>query len=504
MEKELKLHENEKKILKALEKKKFASIEELQKLTGLVKDAVEKATLWAKLKGVIKVKEETEEFVELTEEGLEYAEKELPERILLNLVNEGKRSIEDLKNRMKNFQIALVWVRKNDWIKIENGSLFLTEKGRNILNKKIPEEEILLKLKSGRKKVREFDEKTLERLLKRKLVKKKIEKKKEISLTDLGKKILPSLRLKKEIGQLTPKLILSRGWKKKSFRPYDVRLPVPRIHPGKKHFLTQVIEYIRKIWLEMGFKEMSGPIIEVSFWNFDALFVPADHPARDMADTFYMKIPEKGRLPAQELVEVVKETHENGWTCDSTGWQYKWDVELAKTCILRTHTTSLSARTLARIRKDLRENALPAKYFSVGRCFRNETLDWQHLTEFYQTDGIVVDENVNFRHLLGYLKRFFSKLGFEKARFRPSYFPYTEPSVEIEVFHPIHKKWIELGGAGIFRPEVVKPLLGRDIPVLAWGPGFERLVMMNYGIKDIRELYWNDLKQLREAKIWMG
>ena len=152
----------------------------------------------------------------------------------------------------------------------------------------------------------------------------------------------------------------------------------------------------------------------------------------------------------------------------------------------------------------MRNAELPAKFFSVGRCFRNETLDWKHLAEFYQTDGIVVGEDVTFRHLLGYLKRFFSKLGFPKARFRPSYFPYTEMSVEIEVFHPVHKQWSELGGAGMFRPEVVKPLLGKDVPVLAWGPGFGRAVMLNYKIKDIRELYWNDLKQLREAKIWTG
>jgi phenylalanyl-tRNA synthetase alpha chain len=205
-------------------------------------------------------------------------------------------------------------------------------------------------------------------------------------------------------------------------------------------------------------------------------------------------------LPDEKIVNAVQATHEYGWTCNSTGWQYKWVPEFAKKLILRTHTTSLSARTLA----TLRNAELPAKFFSVGRCFRNETLDWKHLAEFYQTDGIVVGEDVTFRHLLGYLTRYFTKLGFPKARFRPSYFPYTEMSVEIEVLHPVQKKWLELGGAGIFRPEVVKPLLGKDIPVLAWGPGFERLVMVNYNIQDIREMYWNDLKQLREARIWTG
>jgi phenylalanyl-tRNA synthetase alpha chain len=175
-------------------------------------------------------------------------------------------------------------------------------------------------------------------------------------------------------------------------------------------------------------------------------------------------------------------------------------VEFSKRCILRTHTTSLSARTLTK----LKEGELPAKFFSVGRCFRNETLDWKHLAEFYQTDGIVVGEDVTFRNLLGYLKRFFSKLGFPKARFRPAYFPYTEMSTEIEVWHPKHKEWVELGGAGMFRPEVVKPLLGKDVPVLAWGPGFGRMVMMNYEIDDIRKLYLSDLKQVRKAEMWLG
>ncbi len=145
---------------------------------------------------------------------------------------------------------------------------------------------------------------------------------------------------------------------------------------------------------------------------------------------------------------------------------------------------------------------LPKKFFAVGRNFRNETLDWSHLFEFNQFEGIVVDKNANFRHLLGYLKEFFKKIGYPQARFRPAHFPYTEPSVEIDVFHPVHKKWIELGGAGIFRPEVVVPLLGEWVPVLAWGPGLDRQLMEYFQITDIRDLYSNDLKQLREIKKW--
>ena len=191
--------------------------------------------------------------------------------------------------------------------------------------------------------------------------------------------------------------------------------------------------------------------------------------------------------------------HETGGNIGSSGWQYRWDEEEAKKNVLRTHTTVLTAKKLAQ----LKETDLPVKLFAIGKNFRNEALDWNHLHEFNQTEGIVVDENVNFCHLLGYLKQFFTKMGFPQARFRPAFFPYTSPSVEIDVYHPVHQRWVEFGGAGMLRPEVVVPLLGKDVPVLAWGPGFDRIILDYWNITDIRQLYKNDLKQLRESKIFL-
>jgi phenylalanyl-tRNA synthetase alpha chain len=242
--------------------------------------------------------------------------------------------------------------------------------------------------------------------------------------------------------------------------------------------------------LELGFKEMTGDLVQPSFWNFDALFTAQDHPARDMQDTFFIKNPEKGKLLS--ISEKVKEVHEKSY-------KYKWNPEEARKNILRTHNTVISARTIA----SLKLQDLPCKYFSVGKVFRNETVDWSHLFEFTQTEGIVISEDVNFKHLLGYLKLFFNKMGFDKVKFRPSFFPFTEPSVEIIVFHPVKKVWIELGGAGIFRPEVVKPLLGTNVPVLAWGLGLERIITDYYNIKDLREIYGNDIKKLREVKLFL-
>ncbi|MCK4532068.1 MAG: phenylalanine--tRNA ligase subunit alpha, partial [Candidatus Aenigmarchaeota archaeon] len=301
------------------------------------------------------------------------------------------------------------------------------------------------------------------------------------------------------IEKLTPKMLKERKWVGKKFRRYDVEINVPRVYGGRRHFVNQVVEYAKRVWLELGFKEMTGPLLETSFWNFDALFTAQDHPVRDLQDTFYIKNPRTGKLPDQRIVKAVKAVHENGGPTESKGWQYRWDSESARSNVMRTHTTCLSARTIAQLKKD----DLPAKYFAIGRCFRNETMDWSHLFEFNQFEGIVVDPDANFKHLLGYLKNFANKIGFTKVRFRPAHFPYTEPSVEGEVYDPVHKQWIEVFAAGIFRPEVVVPLLGEDIPVLAWGPGLDRMILSYYKITDLRELYKNDLKLLREIKMWL-
>jgi len=494
------LHDHEKRILKALEGKKSMIIQEIQELTGLNKDSLEKASLWAKVKGVLKIDEEITEFIELTKEGEEYVKGGLPEKNLLKILEKGEKSIPNLNKKMKKFNIGLVWVKKNNWVTIQKGQLELTTKGRKSIQEQLPEEKILSQLKEGKQNTKSFDKIITEKLEKRGLIKQTVKKKREVSLTDLGKKILPKLEIKENIGQISPKILKEKLWKTQVIRPYDVTLPSTKINPGKKHYITQIIEYIRKIWTDMGFKEMTGPLIDASFWNFDALYQPQDHPARDLADTFYMKTPEKGELPDSQLVERVKSTHEDGWDTGSLGWQYKWNPELSMKNVLRTHTTSLSARTIAKLKPE----DLPVKYFAVGRCFRNETLDWKHLAEFYQTEGIVVGEDVTFRQLQGYLKRFFTKMGFPKARFRPGYFPYTEMSIEVEVWHPEHKQWMELGGSGIFRPEVVKPLLGIDVPVLAWGLGFGRIIMDKYKVDDLRKLYLSDLKQLRGAQVWLG
>jgi phenylalanyl-tRNA synthetase alpha chain len=271
-------------------------------------------------------------------------------------------------------------------------------------------------------------------------------------------------------------------------RPYDVTLAADKIYPGKKHPYQRLIDKMREIMLEMGFTEIKGEIIQSSFWNFDALFQPQDHPAREMQDTFYLDT--KASIPD---FSNVKEMHECGGGVGSTGWGGCWSPEVASQEVLRTHTTAVTIKYLA----DHPEP--PVKAFGIDRVYRRESIDATHTPEFEQLEGIIMDRGVTFSHLLGVLKEFYAKMGFEEVRFRPGYFPYTEPSVEPEVFID-GLGWVELGGAGVFRKEVTAPF-GIEHPVLAWGLGVSRVAMLKLGLKDLRLLYQSDIQWLRDTPV---
>ena len=310
-----------------------------------------------------------------------------------------------------------------------------------------------------------------------------------------GQKRLKS-RVRKVIerNSLTPEDLESGAWKEIKLRPYDVKLAAKDVYPAKIHPLRKIIEQTRRAFLEMGFAEVVSPMVESAFWNFDALFQPQDHPARDMQDTFYMLHPAEAPLPDAKIVEPVKQTHENGWTTGSEGWGYKWSPERSKQVVLRTHTTAATIRALA-----ANPNP-PGKFFCVGWTYRNETISFKHLPVFHQVDGIIIDEEANLASLMGTLQEFYSKMGFGRVKFKPAFYPYTEPSVDVVVYMESRGKWLEMGGAGIFRPEVTLPL-GCNYPVLAWGLGIERLAMLRFGLSDIRELYRSNLDALEEVPL---
>lgn len=506
----LKLHPLERAVLPIL--KAETELKNIIQSSNLQEIEVMRALQWLENKNALKLSKEAKKIVLLAQNGQKYRREGLPERALLNVLDEEFAGINVLTKKSKlsreEISISLGQLKRKAAIETEKGEdgllqVKITEQGKRLKEKKTPEEQFLEKeFPLELEEIKDLDRYAFDELKKRKdFLKVEEEKKVTIELTELGK-ILASADLGEEgIGRLTAEMLKTGSWQDKPFRAYDVEINVPKISGGKKHFVNQATDYARQIWLEMGFREMTGNFTQTSFWNFDALFTAQDHPVRELQDTFFLGgEAEKGNLPAdKKLIASVQKMHEAGGKIGSRGWQYAWNEEEAKRNVLRTHTTVLSAETLF----SLRGKELPAKFFALGKCFRNEALDWSHLFEFNQTEGIVIDQKANFRHLLGYLKQFFRKMGFPQARFRPAYFPYTEPSVEIDVYHPVHKKWIELGGAGIFRPEVVVPLLGKDIPVLAWGPGFDRIILDYYRITDIRDLYRNDLKQLREMRVWL-
>lgn len=500
-----KLHPLERKVLPALTKS--SDFDQIVKETGLKDVEVMRALQWLQNKKLVGLETHYTKAVIIGNEGKNCAKTGLPERHVLNALKTGPCSLDELKKKTKLSQqeisAAIGFLKRN--VAIEFGKeINLTEQGQKLALGKTREEQFLEKLSQGnldQENLDELEKHILIGLQKRKgLVEVKPLRSVTAILTTDGKKIASSKKLNLDVlDRVTPEMLSSGAWNKKEFRQYDVTINVPKITAGRRHFARQSIDYAKRIWLELGFKEMTGPMVQTSFWVFDALFTAQDHPVREMQDTFFMKKPATGKLPDKKLIKAIKDVHEHGGDLGSTGWGGTWDEKNASTIVPRTHTTCLSAQTLSQ----LKEEDMPGKYFAVGRCFRNETLDWCHLFEFNQTEGIVIDPKANFKHLLGYLNIFFKKMGFEKVRFRPAFFAYTEPSVEIDVYHPYHKKWVELGGAGVLRPEVVVPLIGKDVPVLAWGPGFDRVALEYFGITDIRDLYKNDLKQIREMKMWM-
>lgn len=293
------------------------------------------------------------------------------------------------------------------------------------------------------------------------------------------------------VSEITPELLQSDAWKEAVYRSFDVTLESATPRTGRSHPMQSLIERIRSVFLEMGFSELVDDYVQTAGWNMDALFIPQDHPAREMQDTFYLTQPSQIELPT-DLMNTWKSIHETGGETGSTGWGGSFSNETSQRALLRTHTT---VNTIQYLAKHPTESC---RVFSVDRVFRKEAIDRTHLPEFHQIEGIIMEEGANLQMLVATLKTFYEKMGYPEVRVRPAYFPYTEPSLEIEV--KWRGKWLELGGAGIFRPEVTEPL-GITSPVLAWGMGLERLAMLVLGLDDIRQLYISDIEWLRQQPI---
>ncbi len=480
---------NEKKVLLALEELGSAAPERLEEISGLQVDAAMQAAFMLAETGFSSVSEKVIERYSLTDEGEEYTKIGLPERRIVDALI-GPTSLEELRSLFSPsmVDIATGWLVKKGWAKVENG--VMVPSGKAHAGK---DEEALAAFTGKAKTLEELaaDEGTIKDLLKRRLVIKHEEKFRTVSITDAGSALAAQgLVLEEEIAQITSDLLKSGAWKGKKFRPYRLDITPKPLYGAKVHPYRRLIEQMRQIFLEMGFTEIKGGIIQSSFWNFDALFQPQDHPARDMQDTFHLG--SICQLPGG-YSEKVAAMHESGGEIDSCGWGGIWDRELARRNVLRTHTTAVTIKYLADNPKP------PVKAFCIDRAYRRETIDPTHTPEFEQLEGVVMDRDMSFADLLGLLAEFYHRMGFEEVRFRPGYFPYTEPSVEPEVYVD-GLGWVELGGAGVFRKEVTEPF-GIKEPVLAWGLGVSRLAMLKLGLKDLRLLYQSDIDWLRKSEV---
>tara|TARA_B100000029_G_scaffold183775_1_gene181339 strand:+ start:206 stop:1657 length:1452 start_codon:yes stop_codon:yes gene_type:complete len=311
-------------------------------------------------------------------------------------------------------------------------------------------------------------------------------------LTESGTKVEESeLSETQMIGELTPEILQTESWIGAEFKPFDVKSPAPIPAGGRSHPMKALIERIRSVFLEMGFSEIEGDFVQSAGWNMDALFIPQSHPARTMQDTFYLTEPENVEVE-EKYLDLWAKVHESGHDTGSRGWGGSFDKIESQKALLRTHTTVNTVRHIA-------ENpTTPSRVFGIGRVFRQETIDRTHMPEFHQIEGIIHEPDASLPMLISTLKTFYSKMGYPDVRVRPAYFPYTEPSAEVEILW--RGEWLELGGSGIFRPEVTEPL-GTEWPVCAWGMGLERLAMLILGLDDIRQLYQPDIEILSKMPL---
>jgi len=451
-------HDIEKKIINSLKENSIQTPETLENSTQLSPDQIRRGIEWLKLKDLAIVDESKSSVISLGKNGLDSFKKGLPERRLLNLVKNGPKKLSEIQKELGFvFGPAIGLCRKNNWIETSSDQIIL-----KTLPSELPGEKSLQLIGNNKLSKDQIDKTDLSELSKRPdFIIEDIIKNKKISLTDSAK----SLNVSNISGAI------------------DVEAEVPEIFVARTHPLKDTIDEIREIFVTLGFSEIIGNMTQSSFWNFDALFTPQDHPARELQDTFFLDGISAKKIANPEQIRKVSDSHKKNW-------RYQWDINEARKMVLRTHTTCVTIKHLAENKPD------EARIFSLGRVFRNEKVSYKHLVEFNQIEGIVVGKDANLRNLMGIQREFYKRIGITKIKFWPTFFPYTEPSLQTMVYNEKLGKWIELFGMGIFRPEVTKPL-GITKPVLAWGGGIERIAMLKYDLDDVREFYNNNLGWLR-------
>ncbi|KAH7697327.1 phenylalanyl (f) trna synthetase protein 1 b, partial [Aphelenchoides avenae] len=427
--------------------------------------------------GLVDVSDTLVKELELTKEGAEIAEGGSHEYKVFQAIGQDGAAQPDIEKAFGKLGISKALANK--WIGLDKsgGVVRLLRKCDSVDDTACKE---LQAIKGGSAK--SLSDAAIKELKKRKLV---VENSMKAFTVRKGPNFMTKLE-KAEV-DLTAEMIANGSWKNKTFKKYNFQaLGVPPAS-GHLHPLLKVRSEFRDIFFQMGFTEMpTNRYVESSFWNFDALFQPQQHPARDAHDTFFLSDPAISTEFPKDYLERVKQVHAKGGY-GSIGYEYDWKLEEAQKNVLRTHTTAVSARQLYQLAQN---GFKPAKMFSIDRVYRNETLDATHLAEFHQVEGVVAERNLSLGHVIGLFTEFFRKCGIENLRFKPTYNPYTEPSMEIFAYHDGLKKWVEIGNSGIFRPEMLLPMgFPEDVNVAGFGLSLERPTMIRYGISNIRELF---------------
>ncbi len=506
------LHPLEIKVLKNFKVGETIDGEKLAIKLGYKEGHANQVFSWLQLKGFVKETDRvTHTFFELTETGIDFAENGTPERRILNLLKEkGKLSLPEIAVALtlenKDVGSAFGSLSKEGAVRMdpEKKAEFLAEptserlalihsllqKALNKKNKTLPEADLTpqeLTVVSMIAKKRGASDSAF-KIVERDTV--------HYTLTQAAEAVKTALDnagiTGEETGQLTAESLKTGSWKNEVFRNYNINLPPARIISGRTNPYCDFLESVKDKLVGLGFEEFDGPLVETDFWNSDALFMPQFHAARDIHDVYYIKNPTHAKSIEEPFLSRVAEAHETGGTTGSRGWNYSFDRNFTRRLLLRSQGTVLSAHQLAKAK-------IPGKYFGIVRCFRYDKVDATHLSDFYQTEGIVLGKDVNLRTLLGMLKMFAVEIaGASEVKYVGGYFPFTEPSIEVHIKHPV-LGWFELGGSGILRPEVSRTM-GVETPVLAWGIGIDRMALMALGLSDLRELFSVDIESVRLRK----
>jgi phenylalanyl-tRNA synthetase alpha chain len=468
--------------------------EEIVRASGLDADQVRGSLQRLRSKRLAVVEEVPQRTVRLTPRGSEAASRGLPERRLVDrLERQGPVAPADLAGEGWDDaeQSAAIGILRRRGL-LEDGVPLRLRPGATAAGVGDPERRELAALAAGGAPA---DPAVLEGLERRGLVRTERSSRKRWAPSEEGRRLPLGPEGVEPQGAVSSSLLASGGWRDRPFRPYDVRASVPFVTGAARNPYLAWLERFEEALLGLGFEEASGPLLETEFWNNDVLFMPQDHPARSVHDALGVE-GITGRLPPDDLLARVEAAHEGRPLPGETepigpGWGGTYDREVARRPVLRSQTTAVSARFLAR------RPAPPFRMYSIDRNFRRENLDAQHHLEFWQAEGIVGAAGMNVRHLVGLFRELAEAIGVRELKVRPSYFPFTEPSIEGYVRHP-RLGWIEVFPGGVLRPEVLRPL-GVDVPVVAWGVGITRLAMVALGRNDIRELFADDLDELRGA-----